>query len=50
MPGHVASPARARAELLVVGVGSFTVSLTQSLLIPVLPVLPGKLQPPAFRA
>src|SRR3954453_18006536 len=40
---HVTSPARARAELLVVGVGAFTVSLTQSLLIPVLPVLPGRL-------
>ncbi len=40
---HVTSPARARAELLVVGVGAFTVSLTQSLLIPVLPILPGRL-------
>jgi len=40
---HVPSPARARLELLVVGVGALTVSLTQSLLVPVLPLLPGKL-------
>ena len=37
------SPARARLELFVVGLGALLVSLSQSLLVPVLPVLPGRL-------
>jgi len=37
------STARARLELLVVGVGALVVSLTQSLLVPVLAILPGDL-------
>ncbi len=37
------SPARARLELLVVGIGTLTVSLAQSLLIPVLAILPERL-------
>jgi MFS family permease len=37
------SPGAARLELVVVGVGALMVSLSQSLLVPVLPVLPQKL-------
>jgi MFS family permease len=37
------SPARAWLELMVVGLGALMVSLSQSLLVPVLPILPGKL-------
>ena len=37
------STARARLELLVVGLGALVVSLTQSLLVPVLSILPGDL-------
>jgi MFS family permease len=37
------STARARLELLVVGVGALAVSLTQSLLVPVLAILPAEL-------
>jgi MFS family permease len=37
------SPARARLELLVVGVGALMVSLSQSLLVPILPLLPDRL-------
>lgn len=37
------SPGRARLELLVVGVGALVVSLTQSLLVPVLAILPADL-------
>jgi len=37
------SAARARLELLIVGLGALVVSLTQSLLVPVLSVLPGDL-------
>jgi MFS family permease len=37
------SPARARLEVLVIGLGALVVSLTQSLLVPVLAVLPGDL-------
>ena len=37
------STARARLELLVVGIGALTVSLSQSLLIPVLAILPERL-------
>ncbi len=40
--GHT-SPARARIELLAVGLGALMVSLSQSVLVPVLPVLPQKL-------
>jgi MFS family permease len=37
------SPARARAELITVGCGALLVSLSQSLLVPVLNLLPGEL-------
>ena len=37
------SPGRARLELLVVGAGALVVSLTQSLLVPVLAILPADL-------
>jgi MFS family permease len=37
------SPARARLELLVVGVGALMVSLSQSVLVPILPILPEQL-------
>jgi MFS family permease len=37
------SPSRARLELLVVGFGALIVSLSQSLLVPILPTLPGRL-------
>src|SRR4051794_27507018 len=37
------SPARARLELLIIGLGTLVVSLTQSLLVPVLAVLPADL-------
>lgn len=39
--GHT-SPARARAELLIVGVAALAVSLSQSLLVPVLGILPAE--------
>lgn len=42
-PAPRVSAARARLELLVVGLGTLVVSLTQSLLVPVLSVLPGDL-------
>jgi MFS family permease len=37
------SPARARLELLIVGLGALMVSLSQSVLVPVLPILPERL-------
>jgi MFS family permease len=37
------SPARLRLELLVIGTGALVVSLTQTLLVPVLSILPGPL-------
>ncbi|MEX5710628.1 MFS transporter [Parafrankia sp. FMc6] len=37
------SPGRARAELVVVGFGALMVSMSQSLLVPVLPTLPAEL-------
>src|SRR3954454_8516790 len=41
------SPRRATLELLVVGLGALVVSLAQSVLVPVLSVLPAKLDPSA---
>ena len=41
--GIAPSAARARLELLVVGLGALMVSLSQSLLVPVLPILPDRL-------
>ncbi|ABW10062.1 hypothetical protein Franean1_0603 [Parafrankia sp. EAN1pec] len=37
------SPGQARAELVVVGFGALMVSMSQSLLVPVLPTLPAEL-------
>jgi predicted MFS family arabinose efflux permease len=37
------SPTRARIELLAIGLGALMVSLAQSVLVPILPVLPQKL-------
>jgi MFS family permease len=41
--GSHTSAARARLELFVVGVGALMVSLSQSLLVPILPILPAQL-------
>lgn len=42
-PATTTSPARARVEVLVVGLAALLVSLSQSLLVPVLPILPQQL-------
>lgn len=44
------SPGRARLELVVVGTGALTVSLSQSVLVPVLPILPDELHTSASNA